>query len=153
MNLSGRRPIRQDELAEIMAGMDQAEKNGVFDGLFSREQVVTVPAASRETLLKSIHPDMKLTKGFFLKVYGYEISFPGFADQAIKVLMAAGCSKAQGYYSCIKAELDFNYEKGIKGAGIWYLKELQSRMERKVSAVSAGNRNSRYQFTGFPEDW
>lgn len=41
---------------------------------------------NKQQLLESIHPGMKLDKFFFLKVYGYEISFPGFADQAVKAL-------------------------------------------------------------------
>lgn len=53
---------------------------------------------NKEELLNSIRPDMKLTKDFFKKVYGYEISFPGFADQAISALEAVGCSHARQYY-------------------------------------------------------
>lgn len=39
--------------------------------------------ASREGLLQSIQPDMKLDRAFFLKVYGYEITWPGFEETAI----------------------------------------------------------------------
>lgn len=52
--------------------------------------------ASREDLLQSIQPGMKLTRAFFLKVYGYEITWPGFKEQAITALEAIGCSKGQG---------------------------------------------------------
>ena len=38
--------------------------------------------ASREELLASIRPGMELTKNFFLRIYGYELSFPGFAEVA-----------------------------------------------------------------------
>lgn len=52
--------------------------------------------ASRKELLATITPDMRLTRAFFLKVYGYELTWPGFAenvltrmgyttDQAIKI--------------------------------------------------------------------
>ena len=60
--------------------------------------------ASREELLQSIRPNMVLNKAFFLKVYGYEISFPGFADEAIKALNDAGCSRAREYYNKTVAE-------------------------------------------------
>ena len=53
--------------------------------------------ASRGELLQSICPDMVLNKAFFLKVYGYEISFPGFADEAIKAINDAGCRRAREY--------------------------------------------------------
>ena len=46
--------------------------------------------ASREELLESIRPDMKLTKNFFMKIYGYEISFPGFAEIPLTELEKSG---------------------------------------------------------------
>lgn len=59
---------------------------------------------NKQQLLESIHPGMKLDKFFFLKVYGYEISFPGFADQAVKALEDAGCGRAKEYYNMIVVE-------------------------------------------------
>lgn len=38
--------------------------------------------ASREELLQSIGPDMRLDKWFFLRIYGYELTWPGFAEAA-----------------------------------------------------------------------
>ena len=40
-------------------------------------------AGSRE-LLDSLKPGMYLDKNFFLKVYGHEITSPGFAENVIK---------------------------------------------------------------------
>ena len=59
---------------------------------------------NKQQLLESIHPGMKLDRHFFLKVYGYEISFHGFADKAVKALEDAGCSKAREYYDKTVAE-------------------------------------------------
>lgn len=59
---------------------------------------------NRQKLLDSIQPGMKLDKAFFLRVYGYEISFPGFADEVIRALEEAGCSKARQYYISIVEE-------------------------------------------------
>lgn len=42
--------------------------------------------ASRRELLDSLKPGMHLDKNFFLKVYGYEITRPGFAEDVIKLL-------------------------------------------------------------------
>lgn len=36
--------------------------------------------ASRRELLDSLKPGMHLDKNFFLKIYGYDITRPGFAD-------------------------------------------------------------------------
>lgn len=46
--------------------------------------------ASRRELLESLKPGMHLDKNFFLKVYGYEISDPGFAENVIKRLEILG---------------------------------------------------------------
>ena len=43
-------------------------------------------AGSRE-LLDSLKPGMHLDKNFFLKVYGHEITRPGFAENVIKRLI------------------------------------------------------------------
>ena len=53
---------------------------------------------SKDELLNSIRPDMRLTKDFFRRVYGYEISYPGFAEEAISALEAAGCTRAREHY-------------------------------------------------------
>ena len=119
MNLSTYRCVNDIDVAELVAGMDQAERSGEFDGLFSREQ----PAASKERLLQSIAPAMKLTKGFFKRVYGYELTWPGFADQAIKALEAAGCSRARQYYDMVVGECDRQYEADLAGVACWYAGE------------------------------
>lgn len=59
---------------------------------------------TRQQLLESIHPGMKLDKAFFLRVYGYEITWPGSADEAIRKLEEAGCSRAREYYNKTVAE-------------------------------------------------
>ena len=87
--------------------------------------------ASREELLQSIQPGMKLDKAFFLKVYGYEISFPGFRDIAIRALEDAGCSKARSYYDAIVAEYERKYQEGLKEAAEWYSKQLDQKWEKK----------------------
>lgn len=87
---------------------------------------------SREELLHSIRPDMRLTKAFFLKIYGYEITWPGFAEKALQHLEVMGCSKARAYYSCIVQENENAWEKERKEAAAWYTAELEKRRERKA---------------------
>ena len=87
---------------------------------------------SREELLHSIRPDMRLTKAFFLKIYGYEITWPGFAEKALQHLEVMGCSKARAYYSCIVQENEYEWRKELKEAAAWYAEELEKRRERKA---------------------
>lgn len=88
--------------------------------------------ASREELLQSIHPDMKLDRAFFLKVYGYEITWPGFAETAIKALEEAGCSMARDYYIAAVSGYKWDYQQQIRGVGAWYLKECEKEWKNKV---------------------
>lgn len=85
--------------------------------------------ASREELLQSIQPGMKLDKAFFLKIYGYEITWPGFADTAIKALENAGCSKARDYYDSIVSEYEKGYREQIRKAGKWYLDKCSKKQK------------------------
>ncbi len=79
--------------------------------------------ASGEELLASIRPGMELTKNFFLRIYGYELSFPGFAEVALTRLEEAGCSKARNYYTCIVAEWGYYHDKMLAGVAAWYRKQ------------------------------
>lgn len=131
MNLSQRRPMTDDEAAEMLSCMEQAERSGMFDTLFCREQVVIEVPASQERLLQSISPDMKLTKGFFRKIYGYELSFPGFREQAINALDTAGCTMARAYYNNIIGEYQRTTEESLKPVVASYLKECDQKWEQK----------------------
>ena len=73
---------------------------------------------------------MKLDRLFFLKVYGYEISFPGFADEAVKALEDAGCSKAREYYEMIVKEHQAKQDKELKRAAAWYRMEYEREWKK-----------------------
>lgn len=88
--------------------------------------------ASREELLRSIQPGMKLDRAFFLKIYGYEITWPGFRETAIKALEDAGCSMARDYYISAVSGYQWNYRQQIKSVGEWYLKECEKEWKKKV---------------------
>lgn len=107
--------------------------------------------ASKHELLSSIQHGMRLTRDFFMQIYGYEISFPGFAEQAIATLEAAGCSHARQYYDDWVAGYEKEYHAMMKSAAVWYSGENKER--KAVRMDIAGYRNTRYQFAGFPEDW
>lgn len=100
---------------------------------------------------------MKLTTGFFLKVYGYDLTWPGFADNVLARMEILGCSKARDYYTAVVAEYEHNHEKELKAAAEWYKKRCEEdyeRRKREAVRIRIGERKrSEYQFTGFPEDW
>ena len=84
---------------------------------------------SREELLHSIKPGMKLDKNFFLKIYGYEITWPGFAERALQRLEIMGCSKARAYYACIVQENKYEWRKELKEAAVWYSETLRKKWD------------------------
>lgn len=87
--------------------------------------------ASREELIESIRPGMKLDKAFFMKVYGYEISYPGFKETAIKTLIDAGCSKAEGYYNQIVGEYQRKRDVELKEVARDYIREYAKDREKR----------------------
>lgn len=87
---------------------------------------------NKDEFLQSITPGMKLGKGFFLKVYGYEISYPGFSETAIKALEDAGCSKARRYYERITTEYETEQAAKLKPVAVWFRKEIDEEYERKI---------------------
>ena len=131
MNLSQRRAMTDEEAAEMLSCIDRAEHEGMFRNLFCREQVVMEVPASREQLLQSISPDMKLTKGFFRRIYGYELFSPGFREQAINALEAAGCTRARIYYDDVIGEYQRNRDKELKPITDIYIKECNREWEQK----------------------
>ena len=116
--------------------------------------------ASCEELMQSIRPGMRLDKDFFLKIYGYEIGTPGFADTALEKLegiyiMRAkpGQENPRNTYAAIVAEYEHTHGMEMQEVARWYLKQLHDRQERAVRKNIAGDRRSGYKFAGFPEDW
>ena len=76
--------------------------------------------ASREELLQSICQYTKVDNAFFLKIYGYEISYPGFANIAIKALNDVGCSRAREYYDKVVEEYEQSRNDELKEVAHWH---------------------------------
>lgn len=70
--------------------------------------------ASRQELLQSIHPNMKLTKDFFLSVYADEITYPGSSEEVIQKLESEGCSNARKYYTQVVEEYQRKRDEELK---------------------------------------
>ena len=110
---------------------------------------------SKDELLKSIRPDMRLTKDFFRRVYGYEISYPGFAEQAITLLETAGCLKAGNYYEAWVNEFEAIYEAGMREVSAWYAEQCKrqwEKIQKEGEAVRARQQQTQWQ-QGNQERW
>lgn len=108
--------------------------------------------ASREELLNSINPTMRLTKDFFKRIYGYEITWPGFAGQAIAKLEAAGCSRAREYYEDWVSKFEADRNAMMKSVAKWEGERFRNQLQRKEERKN-GDKKSRSEFVGLPQDW
>jgi len=89
---------------------------------------------SKEVLLDGIHPAMKLDKAFFLQIYGYEVSYPGFSNQAIQALEAAGCSRARTYYDEITGQCQRERDEIMRSVAAWYVDGCNREWNSKMKA-------------------
>ena len=87
---------------------------------------------TKEKFLANICPDMKLDKAFFLKIYGYEITWPGFAETALRALEDAGCSKARSYYTSIVDAYERKRDEELKPVAKWLREKIDSDFEKVV---------------------
>lgn len=81
---------------------------------------------SRQELLKSISPAMQLDKNFFMKVYGYELTWPGFAKDALARLEFLGCSRAREYYNRFVSEYEKEYDEQMRIVAHWYKEQCEN---------------------------
>ena len=114
---------------QISRQMAAAEQAGEFDQLFKGE-IHPRGGPDKDDLLHSFSTGMKLYKSTFLKIYGYELSYPGFAEKALSWLEMLGCSKARAYYSGVVAEYEHQHEKEMKSVAAWYRKFCEDQQEK-----------------------
>lgn len=57
---------------------------------------------TKEELLNEINPCLQLNNKFLLKIYGYELSFPGFKEEALKKLEDAGFTHVRKNYEALE---------------------------------------------------
>lgn len=110
--------VPDEVFAQICADVDAAEQSGELDQLFKGE-IHPREGPNKETFLHSFSTDMKLYKSTFLKIYGYELSYPGYAENALSWLEMLGCSKARAYYSGVVVEFEHERDKGLKEVASW----------------------------------
>lgn len=108
---------------------------------------------SREALLAFIRPDMEsIPKEFFKRVYAFELSYPGFSEQAIAALEDAGCGRARQYYNDWVAEYKAMRDAESKEFARWYAAECEREWKkRQREGEDRGNAvGDWHRFKGFP---
>lgn len=108
---------------------------------------------NREALLSFIRPDMEtIPKEFFRRVYAFELSYPGFSEQAIAALEDAGCGRARQYYNDWVAEYKAKRDAELKRAAHWYVAEFEREWKKRLKeGEGRGNAvGDWHRFKGFP---
>ena len=109
---------------------------------------------SKEQLLSSIQPGMKLDKSFFLRIYGYEISFPGFREEAISKLERAGCSRAMEYYDQTVSEYQVKHDAELRPVARWYRQQLEAEFKEDMKKYdrTAGEQERNQQISNLKKN-
>ena len=148
-------PINPEEFQEICRQMDEAEKSGELDGLFKGLCGSSKAVPGKEAFVDSFNPEMRLFRSTFIKIYGYELTWPGFAENALDRLEELGCSRAREYYFGIVAEYEQRHEEEMRKVAEWYKKQGFNRREGEGarSGTSGKRKWEVHMFGGLPQDW
>lgn len=123
--------VPDDVFAQICVEMDAAEQSGELDQMFKGEPRAPDQPTGRKPFLHSFSCDMKLYKSTFKKILGYDITTPGFAEDALARLESLGCSRAREYYETVKTEWQQEHDAQMKSAAHWYRGQCEDRFERR----------------------
>ena len=121
--------VPDDVFAQICAEMDAAEQSGELDGIFKGEPRAPDQPTGRKPFLHSFSCDMKLYKSTFKKILGFELTTPGFAEEAITRLEEQGCSRAREYYEAVRSEWQQENDAQMKSVAHWYKGQCENEFE------------------------
>ena len=121
--------VPDDVFAQICAEMDALNQSGELDQLFKGEPRALDQQAGREPLMRSLRPDVKLYKSTFKKILGYDITTPGFAEDALTRLEILGCSRVREYYEAVKTEWQQEHDTQMKSVAHWYKGQCENEFE------------------------
>ena len=122
-----------DLMEKIKTDMSAAEQSGDLVDLF-KCRCKGPELTDRQKFKGTIKPDMKLTKRTFLNILAYDLSTSGYAEDMLARMELLGCTNARAYYAGVKAEWEYNHEKGMKNVTEWYRrksKEEDEELKRK----------------------
>lgn len=123
--------VPDDIFAQICAEMEAAEQSGELNGIFKGEPRAPDQQTGRKAFLHSFSCDMKLYKSTFKKILGYDITMPGFAEDALTRLDILGCSRAREYYETVRAEWQQEHDAQMKSVAHWYKGQCKNEFERR----------------------
>ena len=83
-----------------------------------------------EKFINSFKP-MPLTKAFFLKIYGYELTWSGSAERCLQRLEELGSSRARKLYAAVVADYEEKQEKTTQEVAAWYADQLERQWKNK----------------------
>lgn len=86
---------------------------------------------TKERFLAAFSAEMELPKSVFKKIYGYEISFPGFAERALSRLESLECGGARESYDHFVNEYEDRRREEMKSVARWYQDWYDGQYERK----------------------
>lgn len=121
--------VPDDIFAQICADLEVTEQFGELDGIFKGEPRAPDQLTGRKSFLHLFSCDMKLYKSTFKKILGYDITTPGFAEDALARLVILGCSRAREYYESVKAEWQQEHDAQMKSVAHWYKGQCENEYE------------------------
>ena len=142
-----------DVFAQICAELEAAEQSGELDGIFKGEPRAPDQPTGREPLMRSLRPDVKLYKSTFKKILGYDITTPGFAEEALTRLEILGCSRAREYYETVKAEWQQEHDAQMKSAAHWYKGQCENEFERRKVKLRTEKEAEQQKRRGLPREY
>lgn len=113
-------------------------------------------APSRNNLLKSIKPNMKLTESVFKQIYAYELTWPGFSEIALKKLEEAGSSNARRYYEKFSKQYIEERKRVFALGGEYIVEKRRSDVIQEVDDKYGKSRNinkRKDRFRTISQDW
>ena len=135
--------VPDDVFAQICAELDAAEQSGELDGIFKGEPGAPDQQTGREPLMRSLRPDVKLYKSTFKKILGYDITTPGFAEDALTRLEILGCSRAREYYEAVGSEWQQEHDAQMKSVAHWYKGQCENESENTKRKAVRESRKER----------
>ena len=106
-----------------------------------------MPENNRDSFLAQFRdPErLTLTRRTFIKMYGYELSYPGTAAEAIALLKEAGCSRAEEYYNATVAEQEQKQNEMYKSVAVWLKARKDERVNKWKKKQEAEHQRTRSQ--------
>lgn len=121
--------VPDDVFTQICAEIDAVEQSGDLDGIFKGDPRAPDQPTGRKSFLHSFSCDMKLYRSTFMKILGYDITTPGFAEDALTRLEILGCSRAREYYEAVRSEWQQEHDAQMKSVAHWYRGQCENEFE------------------------